>query len=74
MGDNKNVCTIYNGIDYHKYANAVPVEDIRSLGGKIITNVAGFRYQKDQPTLIKAMKLIIFVLSETVNVGQSLKR
>ena len=58
MGDNKNVCTIYNGIDYHKYANAVPVEDIRSLGGKIITNVAGFRYQKDQPTLIKAMKYL----------------
>ncbi|MBF0728254.1 MULTISPECIES: glycosyltransferase [Bacteroides] len=56
--DNKNVCTIYNGIDYHKYANAAPAEDIRSLGEKIITNVAGFRYQKDQPTLIKAMKYL----------------
>lgn len=53
--DSRNVCTIYNGVDYHKYAHAIPAKDIKLLGGKIITNVAGFRYQKDQPTLIKAM-------------------
>lgn len=54
--DSRNVCTIYNGIDCHKYANAIPAKDIKVLGEKVITNVAGFRYQKDQPTLIKAMK------------------
>lgn len=60
VGDNdsRNVCTIYNGIDYHRYANAIPVKDVKLLGAKIITNVAGFRYQKDQPTLIKAMKYL----------------
>lgn len=56
--DSKNVCTIYNGIDYHKYANAMPAKDVKVLGDKIITNVAGFRYQKDQPTLIKAMQYL----------------
>lgn len=55
-GESGNVCTIFNGIDYHKYAGATPAVDVRTLGNKIITNVAGFRYQKDQPTLIKAMK------------------
>lgn len=51
----KNVCTIYNGIDYNRYATAVPAEDVRCIGEKIITNVAAFRPQKDQPTLIRAM-------------------
>ena len=56
--DSQNVCTIYNGIDYSKYAVATPAEDVKSLGNKIITNVAGFRYQKDQSTLIKAMQYL----------------
>ena len=56
--DSQNVCTIYNGIDYNKYAVAVPAKDVKSLGKKIITNVAGFRYRKDQPTLIKAMQYL----------------
>ena len=50
-----NVCTIYNGIDYNRYAHAAAAQDVRGISNKIITNVAGFRYQKDQPTLIKAM-------------------
>ena len=54
----QNVCTIYNGIDYSRYANASPADDIRDIGEKIITNVAAFRPQKDQPTLIKAMALL----------------
>ncbi len=52
----KNACVIYNGIDYNKYKNASPVEDVRALSKKIITNVAGFRAPKDQPTLIRALK------------------
>ncbi len=60
IGKNRsqNVCTVYNGIDYNRYANAVAAEDVRSIGAKIITNVAAFRPQKDQPTLIKAMSLL----------------
>lgn len=59
MGNNSdNVCTIYNGIDYHRYATAIPAQSVKTIGKKIITNVAGFRYQKDQPTLIKAMKYL----------------
>lgn len=59
IGENSNnICTIYNGIDYYRYANAIPDENIKTIGKKIITNVAGFRYQKDQPTLIKAMKYL----------------
>lgn len=54
----QNVCTIYNGIDYNRYANAAPADDVRRIANKIITNVAAFRPQKDQPTLIKAMALL----------------
>ncbi|MCF0243796.1 MAG: glycosyltransferase [Bacteroidaceae bacterium] len=53
-----NVCTIYNGIDYDRYAHASAAQDVRGIGRKIITNVAGFRYQKDQPTLIRAMAFL----------------
>lgn len=56
--NSRNVCTIYNGIDYKKYAMAQPAADVRDLSSKIISNVAGFRYQKDQPTLIKAMQFL----------------
>lgn len=60
LGNNErlNVHTIYNGIDYHKYAHASQSSDVRLLGKKIITNVANFRIEKDQPTLIKAMKYL----------------
>ena len=54
----KNVCTIFNGIDYNKYAQAKPASDVRKLGDKIVTMVAAFRPQKDQPTLIKAMQYL----------------
>ncbi|WP_289197953.1 glycosyltransferase [Bacteroides acidifaciens] len=60
LGDEKagNVCTIYNGIDYNRYSCATPANDVRTVASKIITNVAAFRPQKDQPTLIKAMKYL----------------
>lgn len=54
----KNVCVIYNGIEYFKYVNAIPAIDVRGIGSKIITNVAAFRHEKDQPTLIKAMQYL----------------
>lgn len=54
------ISTIYNGIDVNKYASAEPDEAlVRSKNGrKAIVMVAGFRYQKDQDTLIKAMRLL----------------
>lgn len=57
-GKSGNVCTIYNGIDYNRYSCAMPANDVRVIGSKIITNVAAFRPQKDQPTLIKAMQYL----------------
>ena len=51
-----NVHTIYNGIDYARYATAQPDAQVRALAPRIITNVAGFRVEKDQPTLIRTMQ------------------
>lgn len=53
-----NLSKIYNGIDFKRYSNAKVAQDIRQLGHKIITFVAAFRPQKDQPTLIKAMEYL----------------
>lgn len=55
-----NICTIYNGIDVDKFAQAkADAELLRDKGTKkAITMVAGFRYQKDQDTLIRAMALL----------------
>lgn len=54
----KSICTIFNGIDYNKYANAEPARDVRSIADKIVTMIAAFRDQKDQPTLIKAIQYL----------------
>lgn len=58
LHNRENICTIFNGIDYNKYANAIIVNDIRDLGDKLITMIAAFRPQKDQQTLIKAMQFL----------------
>lgn len=52
-----HISTIYNGIDFSKFAEAVPSEDImcECLGKKLITMVASFRPPKDQMTLIKSL-------------------
>lgn len=47
--------TIYNGVDVNKYAEALPFTDYHK-SRKVVTMVAGFRYQKDQDTLIRAMQ------------------
>lgn len=56
--DIANLVKIYNGIDYAKYSNARPADDVRKIAPRIITFVAAFRPQKDQPTLIKAMEYL----------------
>lgn len=52
------ITTINNGIDVRRLANAEPLRELRDklpAGTKIITMVAGFRWEKDQPTLIKSL-------------------
>lgn len=55
------IVTIPNGIDVEKYRSSVPVNR-SSIGcgddDIILMMVAGFRYQKDQDTIIRAMKLL----------------
>lgn len=51
----QNLCTIYNGVNVQKFHDALPLPNIKPKGKKVLTMVAGFRYQKDQTTLIKAL-------------------
>lgn len=56
--DSDKFKTIYNGIDTRKYHEAHPVDLKSRYEGcqTALIQVAGFRYQKDQDTVIKAMK------------------
>ena len=51
----QNLCTIYNGVNVQKFHDALPLPNIKPKGKKVLMMVAGFRYQKDQTTLIKAL-------------------
>lgn len=55
IGNNYPIVTINNGIDVSRFADAGKIE-LGYPGCKIVTMVAGFRYEKDQPTVIRAMK------------------
>lgn len=50
------ICTIYNGIDVHKFLQAEPVAEWKRdfAGKRLVVMVAAFRAQKDQKTLIDA--------------------
>lgn len=55
------ICTIYNGIDFESYDKASPIAKdsiTPEINRKVIAMVAGFRYQKDQETLIRAMSYV----------------
>ena len=55
------ICSIYNGIDFESYDKASPIakDSITPyINRKVIAMVAGFRYQKDQETLIRAMSYV----------------
>lgn len=56
IGKHSSICTIYNGIDTHHFLS--PIKDISAKTEFIVTMVAGFRPQKDQDTLIRAMALL----------------
>lgn len=55
-GKNDKNIVIYNGINLDKYMK--PIKNITNNKEFIITMIAGFRYQKDQDTLIRALSLL----------------
>ena len=57
IGNDYPILTINNGIDVHRFINSSRINF--NLGdAKIITMVAGFRYEKDQPTVIRSLKYL----------------
>lgn len=57
-GECPNISTIKNGVDTQRFANATPSDFLERIASKTrkIVMVAGFRPQKDQDTLIRALK------------------
>ena len=55
-GKNDKNTVIYNGINLDKYLK--PIKNKTNNKEFIITMIAGFRYQKDQDTLIRALSLL----------------
>lgn len=55
-----DITTIYNGVDINKYASATASDELKKNAPdcRAIVMVAGFRYQKDQDTLIRATALL----------------
>ena len=58
--ENDNITTIYNGVDIKRFIEAEKTYLLPKLPQNCvkIIMVAGFRYQKDQLTLIKAMSML----------------
>ena len=54
IGESYPITTILNGIDVSRFASAKAI-DLGIPDCKIITMVAGFRYEKDQPTVIRSL-------------------
>lgn len=52
-----DICTINNGVDVKKYAEALPSPELERIapGSRKLIMVAGFRWEKDQPTVIRAL-------------------
>lgn len=55
IGEGYPIKTILNGVDVGRFLDAVPT-DLGLRDRRVMTMVAGFRYEKDQPTVIKALK------------------
>lgn len=53
-----DIITINNGVDVHKYASAEASTELESIapGSRKIIMVAGFRWEKDQDTIIRALR------------------
>lgn len=57
LGKDNNVKTIFNGVDVNSIYNAKPIQGMHN-NRFVALMVAAFRPQKDQDTLIRAMKLL----------------
>lgn len=57
IGDKYPITTIHNGIDVRRFSEAKNI-DLGISDKIIITMVAGFRYEKDQPTVIRAISYL----------------
>jgi glycosyltransferase involved in cell wall biosynthesis len=55
--DTKRIVTIYNGIPLETF-NGAPTKETKTDKHIYLLMVAAFRYQKDQPTVIRAMALL----------------
>lgn len=53
-----DITTVNNGVDISRYASASPSADLEAIapGSRKLIMVAGFRWEKDQDTIIRAMK------------------
>ncbi len=73
---NTHISTIYNGIDVRTFAEAIPEKSLKQQAGDktILTMVAGFRYQKDQDTIIRAMKYLPYGKYELWLIGDGERR
>lgn len=69
----RKIFTIYNGIDCRAFREAVP-NDRFKLMKTIVVMVAGFREQKDQDTLIRAMRHLSKERYELWLVGDGVRR
>ncbi len=68
-----SICTINNGVDVEAIHNAEPILGLNS-DKFVIVMVAGFREQKDQDTLIKAMSYLPKDKFELWLVGEGVRR
>lgn len=68
-----NILTIYNGVDVEAIHQAQPIEELKT-DKFVVVMVAGFRPQKDQDTLVKAMALLPKDQYELWLVGDGVRR
>lgn len=69
-----NLCLVYNGVNVGKFHEAQPIESLKDDTKVRIIMVAGFRYQKDQDTLIKSIALLDKAKYELWLVGDGERR
>lgn len=71
--DSQHICTINNGVDVEVFHNAEPLPELKTEKF-VAVMVAGFRKQKDQDTLIKAMTFLPKEQYELWLVGDGVRR
>lgn len=72
-----DISTINNGVDVDKYANATATDELEKIapGSRKIIMVAGFRWEKDQDTIIRALnhlpdKFHLFLVGDGTRRGE----